>query len=388
MTTLTTDAPDMVATARQLRAEIESYSEEAQQLRRLPDGLARIFREHQVFGMSRPIEFGGRGLDLLTAMRTIEEISIADASAGWCAAIGSGTVGMAGLDGDVARKLFKPGSALVGVGSPTGRAIPVDGGYRVTGRWAYASGCQAADWIFLGNITFDGDKPRLQPNGLPEFRAAVVPTSEIEIIDTWHVSGLRGTGSHDVAVNDLFVPEERSSAVSLDGSGAAAQQYGLPMFTLFGLTLAPVALGAARRAIDELLAMAQGKTPLLSSTKLREKPVVQHDIARAEGILQGGRAFFYETIGTLMQLVAHGDAFDMPLRARTRLSGTYAVDASAQATEIAYRLGGGAANYETSLLQRCFRDVNAVTQHFMMAASNYETVGRVMMGLDPGTPLI
>jgi alkylation response protein AidB-like acyl-CoA dehydrogenase len=384
MTTATTQE-DIVATITRLRPEIESYSDEAQQLRRMPEGLARLFKEHGIFGMARPIEYGGRGVDLVTTLRGVEEISVADASAGWCAAIGSGFIGMAGLSGDIAKQIFKPGTALAGVGSPSGRAIPVDGGFRITGRWAYASGCQNSEWIFLGNIVFDGDKPRMLAGGIPELRAAILPTSEVEVIDTWHVQGLRGTGSHDVTVNDVFVPDERTTVVAL---GGPAGEQAIPMFTLFGLGLSPVALGAARRAIDELLAMAQNKTPMFAPSKLREKPVVQYEIARAEGILQGGRAYLYEAFGTLVDRAARGEAIDMDMRARIKLAAAHAVDCAAQATEIAYRLGGGAANYESSVLQRCLRDVNAVTQHFMVSSSNYETVGRVMMGLDPGTPLL
>ena len=385
--TTTIQATDMIETAKRLRAEIESYSDEAQRLRHMPDGLARLFREQQVFGMARPVELGGLGADLITTMRTVEEISIADASAGWCAAIGSGSIGTPGISDSVAREILKPGVAVCGVGSPSGRAAPVDGGYRITGRWAYASGCQNSDWMFMGNIVFDGDKPRMTPGGMPDFLLAVVPTSEIEVLDTWHVFGLRATGSHDVAVNDLFVPEGRTAAVSLGGP-AGAEPGAIPMFTLFGLALAPVALGAARRAIDELLAMAQGKTPAFAGSKLREKAVVQHEIARAEGMLQGGRAFLYDAVGTLLERSARGETIDMELRARIKLAVTHATDAAAQAAEIAYRQGGGTSNYESSMLQRCLRDVNAVTQHFMVAPSNYETVGRVLMGLEPGTPLI
>lgn len=385
--TTTTRAPDMIETAKGLRVEIESYSDEGQRLRRLPDGLARVFKQHGIFGMARPVEHGGIGADLITTMRTVEEISIADASAGWCAAIGSGSIGTPGISDAVAREILKPGIAICGIGSPSGRAIPVEGGYRVTGRWAYASGCQNSEWIFLGNIVFDGDKPRTSPSGAPDFRLAVVPTTDIEVLDTWHVLGLRGTGSHDVVANDLFVPEERTAAVSLDGSGGGTPG-AIPMFTLFGLALAPVALGAARRAIDELLALAQGKTPAFAPSKLREKAVVQHEIARAEGMLQGGRSFLYEAVGALLERSARGETVDMDMRARIKLAVTHAVDCAAQATEIAYRQGGGTSNYESSVLQRCLRDVNAVTQHFMVAPSNYETVGRVLMGLEPGTPLI
>ena len=160
------------------------------------------------------------------------------------------------------------------------------------------------------------------------------------------------------------------------------------MFTLFGIALVPVALGAARRAIDELIALAQGKTPLLAPLKLREKPVAQHEIARAEAMLQAGRAYLYETVKELVATSEAGIEVDMNLRARVRLASTYATHNAADATEIAYRVGGGTSNFETSPLQRCLRDVHAVTQHFVVAATNYETVGRVLMGLDPGTPII
>jgi alkylation response protein AidB-like acyl-CoA dehydrogenase len=379
----------MVATARELRPKIESFAAEAENIRRLPDGLVALLRENGVFGMARPVDWAGGGLDLLTTMRTVEEISVADASTGWCAAIGSGSIGAANLRADVARAMFKPGSCMAGVGSPSGRAQPVEGGYRINGRWAYASGCHHSEWIFLGNLVFDGDTPRMA-NGLPEFRVAVAPMSEIDILDTWHVSGLRATGSHDVEARDVFVPEERTTAVRLDGSAGtgAGGQPGIPMFTLFGLALVPVALGAARRAIDELLAMAQGKTPLLSGSTLRDKPVVQHEIARAEGMVQAGRALLYQSVEELVEQAHRGEAIDMPMRARVKLACTHATSTAADAADIAYRLGGGTANYEKSVLQRCFRDVHAVTQHFVVAASNYETVGRVMLGLDPGTPII
>ncbi len=378
---------DMIATARELRPKIQSYADEAESMRRLPDGLVGLLRENGVFGMARPAEHGGAGLDLVSTMQAVEEISIADASTGWCAAIGSGSIGSANLRDDVARTMFKRGTCMAGVGSPSGRAQPVDGGYRVNGRWAYASGCHHSEWIFLGNLVFDGDKPRLA-NGMPEFRVAVAPMSEIEILDTWHVSGLRGTGSHDVEAHDVFVPEERTSAAQLSGTTASGQQPGIPMFTLFGLALVPVALGATRRAIDELLEMAQGKTPMLSGSKLQDKPVVQHEIARAEGMLQAASALLYQSVETLVERADRGELIDMGMRARVKLACTHATATAADAVDIAYRLGGGSANYEKSVLQRCFRDVHAVTQHFVVAASNYENVGRVMLGLDPGTPII
>lgn len=378
---------DLVERARALRPQIESFADEAERLCRLPDGLVQIFRDEGIFNMSRPVNRGGMNLDLLTTLAVIEEISIADASAGWCAAIGSGSIGTLPLREDAAARVYRPGVCLAGVGSPSGRAQVAEGGYVLTGRWAYASGCTHSEWTFLGSVVIDGDKPRLGPNGGPDFRQVVVQMSDVEIIETWDVAGLRGTGSHDIAVADLFVPEEFTVAVTL-GSSAPNAQFGIPMFTLFGIALVPVALGAARRAIDELIDMAQGKTPMLSPSKLRDKPVVQHEIARAEGMLQASRAYLYEIVQELVRAAESGDEISMALRGRVKLASTHAVQSAAEAAAIAYRLGGGASNYSRSPLQRCFRDVNAVTQHFVVAPSNYEVVGRVLMGLEPGTPVI
>ena len=150
----TTIERDMIGTARELRPEIESYSEEAERLRRMPDRLVKLFRDRGIFGMARPPQYAGMGLDLLTTMRVVEEISIADASAGWCAAIGSGSIGTLQLADDVVREIYQPGMAVAGVGAPSGRATPVDGGYRISGRWAYASGCQHSEWMFVGGLVF------------------------------------------------------------------------------------------------------------------------------------------------------------------------------------------------------------------------------------------
>lgn len=375
----------MINTARELRPKIELYADEAERIGHLPEGLAALLRQHQVFGMARPLQHNGLGLDLATAMHVVEEISIADASTGWCAAIGSGSIGALRFRDDVAREILKPGVYMAGVGAPNGRAQPVEGGYRVSGKWPYASGCHHAEWIFAGSLVFDGDMPRMN-GAMPEYRLVLMPMSELTILDTWHVSGLRGTGSNDVEVHDAFVPEERTTALRL-ADGAVAPS-GIPMYTLFGIALVPVALGAARRAVDEVIQMAQGKTPLLSASKLSEKPVVQHEIARADGMLQAASAFIYAVVEELEAMAARGEVVDMAMRARVKLACAHAVSAAADATAIAYRLGGGQANYERSVLQRCFRDVNAVTQHFVVAPSNYETVGRVMMGLDPGTFII
>ncbi len=386
MTTATTGS-SMIETAAGLRDVIASYSDEADLTRRLPEPVVQLLRDNGFIGMAFPSNRGGMGLDLVTTLRVVEEISAADASTGWCTAIGSGSIGALPLEESAAREIYAPGSFVCGAGAPTGRATAVEGGYRVSGRWPYASGCLHADWIFLNSIEFDGDAPVLAPGGGPQLRMSVLPIAEVEIIDVWNVSGLRATGSNDVALTDAFVPAARTVTIDLGSTRTIGDDYRIPMFTVFGLALAPVATGTARRAIDELLAL-QGKTPRMANATLREKPIVQYEIARATGMLEAGRAYMYEMVRALEDRIMRREEIDMDLRAHIRLAMVHAVDSATQAIEIAYRLGGGTSNFETSPLQRCLRDVHAVSQHVVLAAPNYETVGRVLMGLDPATPLL
>jgi alkylation response protein AidB-like acyl-CoA dehydrogenase len=384
---MTIAATDMVDVARGLRQEIDSYSAESERLGHLPDGLVRLLSERGFFDLSRPAAYGGLELDLATSFRAVEEVSAADGSTGWCVVIGNGIGPVRCLTHEVAREIYRPGVPLAGVASPAGRFTPVEGGYRVTGRWAYASGSHYAGWIALGGLVFDGAQPRIT-GGRPEYRVAYVRTSDVQILDTWHVAGLRGTGSNDVVADGVFVPAERSAAPMSDAPVLTGAVFAIPQFTLFSITLVPVALGIARRAIEEITALAEGKVPLGSATTLRERPLAQYELGRAEGLLRGGSALLYNTVDELVATVECGEEVSMALRGRVRLAGTFATDSAAQAVEICYRLGGGTSNYETSALQRCMRDMHAITQHFIVASSNYEIVGRIMMGLEPGTPAI
>ena len=384
---MTTATQDMVSAARELRADIDSSSTEGERLGHLPDGLVRLLGERGFFDLSRPAEYGGLELDLAASFRAVEEVSVADGSAGWCVAIGSGIGPVRYLAPESAREIYRPGVPLAGVGSPAGRFKPVEGGYRVTGRWSYASGSHHAAWIALGGLVMDGGAPRMT-SGMPEYRVAYVRTSEVQILDTWHVAGLRGTGSNDVVAADVFVAAERSAAPMTDTPVLTGTVFAIPQFTLFSISLVPVALGVARRAVEEITLLAQGKVPMASATTLREKPMAQYELGRAEGLLRAGSALLYNTIDELVATVERGEEVSMPLRGRVRLAGTFATESAAQAVEICYRLGGGTSNYETSALQRCMRDMHAITQHFIIASSNYEIVGRIMMGLEPGTPAI
>jgi alkylation response protein AidB-like acyl-CoA dehydrogenase len=234
----------------------------------------------------------------------------------------------------------------------------------------------------------EGDKPRTLPGGFPDFRTAVFPASEVEIIDTWHVAGLRGTGSRDLEVKDLFVPEERMLKMYTGGPLVDGPNYRFPVLGFLALTIAPVTLGIARRAIDELIDLASGKTPMGMGSKLRERSMTQFEIGKAESILQSARAWMYELTEELWDKAVRGDAFTMKERAQLRMCCAHASIEAARAVDIAFTLGGGTSIYESSVLQRCLRDAHTATQHVMHAPPNYEIGGRLLLGLDANTPMV
>jgi alkylation response protein AidB-like acyl-CoA dehydrogenase len=239
-----------------------------------------------------------------------------------------------------------------------------------------------------GTIVMEGDKPRTLPGGFPDFRTAVFPASDVEIIDTWHVAGLRGTGSRDLEVKDLFVPEERMLKMYTGGAVIDGPNYRFPVLGFLALTIAPVTLGIARRAIDELIALASGKTPMGMGSKLRERSMTQFEIGKAESILQSARAWMYELTEELWDKAVRGEPFTMKERAQLRMCCAHASIEAARAVDIAFTLGGGTSIYETSVLQRCLRDAHTATQHVMHAPPNYEIGGRLLLGLEANTPMV
>ena len=212
---------------------------------------------------------------------------------------------------------------------------------------------------------------------------AFFPAREAEVLDTWDVGGLRGTGSHDYQVADVFVP---NSHVSI-GSKALCPGalYALPFFTAAPPTIVVVPLGIARAALDALLELSKSKTPLIGSMPLREKPVVQAAIARAEAMLGAARSFVFEACEDAWKTVGGGAELSLEQRAKVRLACAHATDVAKSVVQTCYEIGGGTAVYESSPLQRWFRDAHTAAQHVQVQSCNFETVGRVLLGLEPGT---
>jgi indole-3-acetate monooxygenase len=380
----------MALAMRDLQPRILACRDEIEQGRRLPLDLVREMAQAGLFRMLVPAAYGGLEVDLATALSVIEEVSQADGSAGWCVMIGASSgVTAAYLPETAAQEIYgsDPDVVTGGAVRPDGRAVAVEGGYRVIGRWAFASGSQHCAWLAGGCVVFDGDAPRMGPGGIPETRLLFFPASECEIIDTWSTGGLRGTGSHDFTVRDLFVPEARSTSLLFSHPIHDGRLYALPFFGVFAAMVAAVPLGIARGAIDALTELAAKRVPTGSRNVLREKSMIQASVARAEAILSGGRAFLYETVNDLWESVSREEAVTLEQRTRLRLASTHAATCAAQAVDLMYEAGGASAIYTTNPLERAFRDVHTANQHVLVQPVTWEMTGRALLGLDPGTPI-
>jgi len=358
--------------------------------RRVPADLIEEMRRIGIFSMLLPRELGGTEADPRSFLDTIETLSAGDGSAGWCAMIGATTNATAAyLSEEAAREIFRSRGTIVGgTFNAQGRAEPVDGGFRLTGRWPYGSGVEHSDWMAAACLVLGPDgQPALGEGGRPEARLAFFPVADAEVHDTWDTVGMRGTGSHDFSVKDVFVP--LSHAMSLDFQAwPQGALWRMPLFTVMLPPMGAVPLGIARAAIDEVVALAPARTPYRSVRVMAERDMVQVAVARAEALTRSARAFLHEAVGEVWAAAQDRSPVTMDQRAMCRLASVHAARAAVEAVTLCFEAAGGSAVYVTSRLQRHLRDVHSAGQHVVLASSGYETVGRVLLGLPPDTPLI
>lgn len=367
---------------------IRTRRQEIEQARRMPRDLVDELRKTGMFSLSVPRAIGGAEASPLEIMRVIETVATADGSTGWCAMIAIGNNVAAGYMSEPgAREIFSdPTSPSAGIAAPAGAAVRKDGGIRVSGRWQFASGITHSEWVWAGCLVMEDGQPRMTSHG-PEIVHAWLPVKDVEIHDTWHVSGLCGTGSNDFSARDVFVPERRTFAL-LDPSGHRPEPlYQMPPLSLFVFQLVSVSLGIARGALDELNELAQGKVPSLYTTVLADKPVAQVELARAEAALGGARAFLHDTVENMWRSVCAGRAPTARELALGRIASTQAAETAAAVTRTASALAGGSSIYSKSPLQRHARDAEAATHHFTVAPHTWEEAGRVLLGRQPTQPV-
>jgi alkylation response protein AidB-like acyl-CoA dehydrogenase len=363
------------ALARELAATTERE-------RALPAALLDQLRATGLMRAGVPAALGALQAAPATTLRSAETIARGDASAGWCVSIAAtSSLLSAYLPEDGAAEIFRdPQVIAAGVWAPRGKAVAVDGGVRVSGRWSFCSGISHARWLFAGCVLDDGGSSAQGP----VLRVAAMPTAELEVLDTWHASGLRGTASHDAVAKDLFVPHSHLLSL-MDGPRVDAPLYRFPVFGFFALSIAAAALGNARGAIDELLELAGVKVGLGSSRTLAERSATQAAVGEAEAALRAARAFYYEAIEQAWEAAQHDAPVSEALRLGLRLAATHAVRASAEVARAMYDLGGGSAIYDESPLQRRFRDAHTATAHFQVNPAIWELTGRVLLGVPART---
>lgn len=375
--------------ARSLAADIRASSAETEKGRRLAPALVAKMTEAGLFRLCVPRDLGGFEADPRLAIEVLEEVARADGAAGWCLMVAITSSLVAGyLDDATARAIFgDPAAIASGVFAPRGAAVVVEGGYRVTGRWTFASGCQHAIWILGGAVIVDDGAPRLGPGNVPETRMMIFPASDVIIHDTWDVVGLSGTGSHDVEVQGAFVPAARSVSFFTDPLRRAGALYAFPVFGLLALGVSAVALGIAQGAADAFLDLATAKTPFGGKRTLAARPAVQTQLAELTAQISAARAFLHAAIDRAHQATLTGD-IPLALRAELRLAACHATTSAARAVDLAYGAAGGSSIYASSPLQRCFRDVHVATQHVMVGPVIQELVGKVLAGIDAETSML
>lgn len=357
---------------------------------RLPDEVVTALRASGVFGLWVPRELGGVESTPAGVIDAIEVLSVADGSTGWCAAVAVGTGALAAyLPEAGAREIFSTPSTITGGSfNPVGRAIVVDGGLRVSGRWPFGSGSQHADWLCGTCVVVDEKgQPVIGEGGRPDARLVFFPTVDATIIDTWHVVGLRGTGSHDFEVTEIEIPFSRTMTFAFD-PWPPGTLWRLPPMALFFAPMAAVPLGIARAAIDELVRLAQEKTPYRSARSLAERDVVQSMVARAEASVRSAGAFLREALGEVYTAAERSQDITLHQRALVRLAVVNASRSGTKAVDLCFEAAGSNALFRANPMQRYFRDVHAAGQHVVLAFSGLETVGRVLLGLEPDTPLL
>lgn len=387
MGTPSDDAASLLQAAQQLAPRIRESRSEIERQRNLPPALVAEMTQAGMFSLWLCRALDGPELDFAGFLRVIEELSRADGSAGWCAMIAAGVGWLSGcMTTDLAQEVFGSGRRCVGTVNPGGKAIAVPGGFRVSGLWRFGSFIAHSDWVFGNSIVHDGDEPRRDANGAPDIRLMFMPTSAVEISDNWHVSGLRGSGSNDFRASDVFVSEERSLCIFPTQPMQPGPLYRMPLLALFAASVPCVSIGIARAAIDNFIELAEGKTSAGWAERLRERPLAQIDVGRAEARVRAGRAFLLEAMEASWAEAAAGRMPTLRHRAIVRLAAAEAAEASVRAVELVWKAAGTAALFESDPLERCFRDVQATTQHGLTNAGNFERGGRVLLGLDPGTP--
>ena len=360
-----------------LLADIKSRRREFERQQFISQDIIERFREIGIYRAFVAKRFGGDEMAPADFCRLIETISAADGSAGWVASFGAGAIYLSALPVATLEQIYAktPNHVFAGGIFPPQPATRVDGGFRFSGRWEWASGCMGADLFGAGIAPRTGDKFELP-------RMAVLPREKVRIEKNWDVVGLQGTGSHDIILEDVTVPEDWTF---LRGSKSSMTEplYRYPALSLATQVLAIVGLGVARGAIDEVIAMSAERTSATGAPKLGDRVYVQLEIAKVEAELRAARSWFYEAIDEVWQLLLAGKEPSPQLVSMRRLSSTHATRVGAEVARRAQMVTGMTGLYRACPLSAYVNDAQTVTQHAFVGDITYQNAGAMMFGLAP-----
>ena len=370
-------------TARKLAPLIRASAAETDAQRELPRPLFESMADAGLFRLALPRTLGGFEMDLPSYIQVIEEIGRADASTGWVTnQVSIFATYAARMPTAAARAIWidTPRSVVANTPQANAQALVVPGGYRVTGRQGFSTGCRHASWLAAHATVSEQGRPRLD-DGQPETRYCFVPRAQAELLDTWQVRGMRGTGTNHFAVNDVFVPEDRTVKSVTAPLVEQGPLYRLPRTLVFASGDAAVALGTARSCLDAFTDLATTKTPRAMDALLRDQPMIQSEVGRAEARLRAGLAFLREAVREIWGAVVANGAVTLEQRAVLRLATTDGIRTAASVVDMVYNMAGATAAYESSPIQRHFQDVHVMSQHLQARLAHYELVGRHWLGL-------
>jgi len=380
--------------ARALAPLVAEAADEIERIRQLPEPVFTALSDAGMFHMMVPKSIGGGEVHPAIYGQALEQLAQADASTAWSIGQNSGcSMSAAYLEPAVARECFSPPHGILAWGpfAPTsGRGVVVDGGYRVTGKWGFASGSRHARWLGCHVLLFeaDGTTPRKHPDGRQVMRTMIFPKSSAEIIDNWQVIGLRGTGSDSYAVKDLFVPQQysfaRDSVAELRETGTL---YKFTSGMMYAISFSFVSLGMARGSLDEFVRYANERVPRYGTRTVAHNNVIQGEVARSDAKIRASRAFILEAIDALWQEALLGNRGNREQLRQLRLACTWAINQAQEVVNAAYNLAGAQAIFSGHPLERRMRDIHAGTQQGQGRPVQFEHVGQVMLGLEPEGPL-
>ena len=383
-----------VVTATQSLAEtVRAARGETEAGRRTPAWLAEQVAAAGLYQLYLPRTVGGPQVSPIEGFHAIEAISRADGTVGWCAMIASIMASqLARVPPAVGRELagtpadFRASGSGRPGGPAAGRCWPVAGGWRVSGHWNFASSFDNARWLYCTCLEMEGDAPKPGPGGKPALRVVWIPKAETRLIDSWHVMGMRGTGSQDFAVEDAFVPARFSIPSAQTALLHDPLYHPRSLITLQWTLTVANSLGIARGAIDALVGLAGTEASTLNTALLRDRPAVQRELGLAEAAVQAARAYVLSAVGALWaELTAGHEPADATL-AQARLAIVHGMQEAMHAVDRVFHAAGTNAIYQNLPLEKAFRDIHVAVQHGAALPQYYEGAGKVLLGLRPTDP--